>query len=311
MKPYPQPSKLTSLFQIPKSHSSTDAPDAVVKEKTAGMYESCAHVAAQGLCGNELARMGCATSCKVVTATTVSETWQTSSDKPPPPAPPMPAGDIETFLNVDDVEGCAKKCIGEYGVKGFKSFTFHDPKDPNGRHSSLPTRRGAQSVSADYAYYVPPPKKCHCRIVGEDTIVPAPTGFRLGDPWELLDIWTFCSNEFYVPPPPSLPPSTPPSLPPSSPPSLPPSSPPPSPPRISEILNTCEENRAVDGENDAAFEGIDDREECAEKCIVEYGPTGFKSFDHSAAAKKCYCSVHTGASNKDLEGWTFCSNDFN
>ena len=41
-----------------------DAPDAVVKEKTGGKYTSCAHVAAQGLCGHELAQMGCAKSCK-------------------------------------------------------------------------------------------------------------------------------------------------------------------------------------------------------------------------------------------------------
>ena len=33
-------------------------------EKTGGKYTSCAHVAAQGLCGHELAQMGCAKSCK-------------------------------------------------------------------------------------------------------------------------------------------------------------------------------------------------------------------------------------------------------
>ena len=44
-----------------------DAPDALVKEKTGGKYKSCAHVAAQGLCGDEFAQMGCATTCKAAT----------------------------------------------------------------------------------------------------------------------------------------------------------------------------------------------------------------------------------------------------
>ena len=58
-----------------------DAPDALVKEKTGGKYKSCAHVAAQGLCGDELAQMACATSCKA--ATKVKKEVVTEAKKKP------------------------------------------------------------------------------------------------------------------------------------------------------------------------------------------------------------------------------------
>ena len=57
-----------------------DAPDALVKEKTGGEYTSCAHVAAQGLCGHELAQMSCAKSCKATKVKSPTVTAQKGDD---------------------------------------------------------------------------------------------------------------------------------------------------------------------------------------------------------------------------------------
>ena len=54
----------------PDGNDVPDMPDSYVKEKTDGAFESCAHVAAQGLCHTNVAKAACATSCK---STIVSE----------------------------------------------------------------------------------------------------------------------------------------------------------------------------------------------------------------------------------------------
>ena len=45
------------------SRNGEDAPNSVVKERTDGKFESCADVAAAGLCKHRMAEMGCAQSC--------------------------------------------------------------------------------------------------------------------------------------------------------------------------------------------------------------------------------------------------------
>lgn len=50
-----------------------DAPAALVQQRSNGKFDSCAEVAAAGICAHEIAKMGCSRSCATVKAGTVQE----------------------------------------------------------------------------------------------------------------------------------------------------------------------------------------------------------------------------------------------